>query len=321
RAISSMDDIHDFLDDTHRDPAIAAAVTDLVVDVTTMEAAPLHLLHQLLSIVPNLVDFILLLPPDVPADFLAGFSYHALTLFKTNIPHRCLLSFMENHPTLTTLCLDSCERADPACPLRTQDLSAIVTLECPLGCLHKNPCRNLVRLTAGQRSSTCGIPAAFKAFPAAASLVYLTVEFFPDDYDVLHGIVVATPMLRKLKLLEQHHVTRQRSHARRAWNDFAGWSRCLSKLPHLEELALRTAAAFVPVPASSAHERTVLMRWVTGEKGRGRRCKSNHPTLHHIRVWYRARDLNNGVITYWSRYSGDWSNSFIVRDPAPGTLF
>ncbi|RPD58134.1 hypothetical protein L226DRAFT_573248 [Lentinus tigrinus ALCF2SS1-7] len=257
--MSSLDDIHGFLDDAHRDPAIAAAVTDLIVDMTTMEAAPLYMLHQSLSIVPNLVDLILLLPPGVPEDFLDGFSYHALRLFKTNIPHRCLSSFMESHPTLTTLCLDSCECAEPVCPLCTRDFNAIVTLECPLGCLHKNPCHNLVRLTAGQRSSTCGIPAAFKAFPAAASLVYLTVEFLPDDYDVLQGIVGATPMLRKLKLLEQHRVTRRRSHARRAWNDFAGWSRCLLKLPHLEELALRTAAAFGRVAANVNPGATILL--------------------------------------------------------------
>ena len=36
-----------------------------------------------------------------------------------------------------------------------------------------------------------------------SSLVALTLDIFPDDYDILRSIILFAPMVEKLKLLEQ----------------------------------------------------------------------------------------------------------------------
>ncbi|KAI1782176.1 hypothetical protein LXA43DRAFT_906548 [Ganoderma leucocontextum] len=317
--INSIEDLYQFIDDAEVETRVATAVTDLTVKLG--EPAPIAALRQCLSLVINVTDVVLLLPLHTPPHLLAGLHLPKLELFKTNLPHRDLLPFLGLLPNLSVLCLDSCHRhADErVCPLSGVNLSSVLTMECPAGCASGATRGELVRLTLDDRASIIGIPQALRSF-GAPSLSYLSLDFFPDDYDVLQEIVSAVPRLRKLKLLEKHQKTRRQSHSRRAWNDVARWSGWLSKLTYLEELALRTAASVVRNAANVNCEKATLLRWISGTQ-RQAKHRPRHPTLSHIRVWYRCRDVGNSVITHWSRYTGTWENTLLLRDPLPTTLF
>ncbi|KAI1789834.1 hypothetical protein LXA43DRAFT_1095917 [Ganoderma leucocontextum] len=319
RHISTVEALYQFLDTVAAKAAVATAVTDLTVEL--MEPVPVAPLRQCLSVVINVVDLVLLLPLDPFPYLLVGLPFPKLELLKTNLPHRDLLPFIGLAPHLSVLCLGSCTRDahERVCPLSDANLSNILTMECPAGCASGAARGQLVRLTVDDRSSIAGIPQALRSFPAPL-LSYLSLDFFLDDYDVLQGILSAVPSLRKLKLLEKHRSTRRQSHARRAWNDIATWSQCLLKLAYLEEFALRTAAAFVHLPANVSAEKSTLLKWTSGTQ-RQAKHRPRHPTLNHIRVWYRCRDPGNGVITHWSRYTGAWQNTLLMHDPHENTLF
>ena len=191
------------MDIAEADATFARTVTDLFIEL--VEPIPLAVLRQCLSMVVNVVDLILLLPSDMPVHLLHGFFLPRLQLFKTNLPHRDLLTFVDCMPGLCVLCVGSCGRdaRDRICPLTGADLSRVLTLECPAECLSGTVRKGLIRLTAEDRPSVVGIPPALKSFQSQ-TLAYLCLEFYPDDYDVLQAIVAVVPRLRKLKLLERH---------------------------------------------------------------------------------------------------------------------
>ncbi|RPD67642.1 hypothetical protein L226DRAFT_527732 [Lentinus tigrinus ALCF2SS1-7] len=107
----------------------------------------------------------------------------------------------------------------------------------------------------------------------------------------MESIIAVAPKLRKLKLLEKPRSYRRKCHARRAWNDARSWYRSLLRLDALEDLALRTAAAFIHYPTAAA-ERQIVLRWVAKRLNvpSSDRLACAHPTLSFIRIWYRSGD-------------------------------
>ncbi|PIL35039.1 hypothetical protein GSI_02826 [Ganoderma sinense ZZ0214-1] len=321
RHIGVVEDLYRFIDDVEADVAVALAITHFTVELELEGPVPIVALRQCLSLIINATDLVLLLPLDTPPHLLDNEFLPKLELFKTNLPHGDLLPFLRLHPHLSALCLHSCRRRtdERVCPLRAINLSGVLTMECPAGCAPGATRRQLIRLAVDDRPSVDSIPQALRSF-GAPSLLYLSMDFFPDDYDILREIASVAPCLRKLTLLEKHRNTRRQSHSRHAWNDVVRWSGWLLKLEYLEELALRTAAEVVRRPAIISSEKAALLQWISGTQ-RQAKHRPQHPTLTSIRVWYRCRDANHGVITNWSRYTGTWENTLLLRNPLPTTLF
>ena len=166
-------------------------------------------LLQPLVVTTFLTDLILILPFDPALDALDTLQFPYLELFKTNISHRGLPQFLALHVSLTDLCLDSCGRgADAVCPLAPVDLRHVTTIECPLSCISGIAHPKLLRLTCERkghlRPSSPTIPAVLRKLRTPlVSLFALTVDIFPDDYDILESIIPCAQRIERLKLLER----------------------------------------------------------------------------------------------------------------------
>ncbi|KAI0688943.1 hypothetical protein C8Q76DRAFT_635134, partial [Earliella scabrosa] len=279
----------------------------------------------------NVVDLILILPRNAFGDVLVDLQFHRLQLFKTNLPHRFLPEFLASHPTVTNLCLGSCNPApvpDEPCPLRLVDLRHVETVECALECALATAHPALLRLTVEHLGDPCPRPPTVLRLLQSplVTLFALTLDFFPDDYEMLDQIVRAAPRVQKLKLLEKPCTYRRDGlsrPSRRMWNHATRWARSLFRLEHLEDLALRTASTFVRVPSSVANEKRTVVKWTTktSRPSRSTVRKDPHPTLTSVRVWYRCEEPGGGILTNWSKYSGSWRNIARMSDPQPDELF
>ncbi len=207
-----------FLAKSQQDPDAALLVSDLTIQLGLVVSFS-TLRHSLLS-VPNLTDLVLILSAHVPTILLDNIVFESLVFFKTNLPHASLVVFLSNHPTLTTLSLNSCARDSTAvCPLTTVDLTHVLTIECPTGCVKGASHSNLRRLTMQGSSFHANTPAILRSLTVAlVSLVNLTLDFHPDDHDILERVITAAPRVQSLQLIERASrsvsVSTNRSHSK-----------------------------------------------------------------------------------------------------------
>ncbi|KAI0686205.1 hypothetical protein C8Q76DRAFT_699033 [Earliella scabrosa] len=322
--IASAIDLLEFQDDVHEDPDVAWYAKD----VTIMLSVPFSLVALracLLSSI-NVVDLVLFLPYDMFADILPGIHFPRLQLFKTNLPHRLLKTFLTSHNTITDLCLQGCGRAPgESCPLRLIDLSHVTAVECALECVSATTHPALMRLTAERMRDASPCPAlVLRTLHAPlVALFALTLDFLPDDYDLLDRIVVASPRVQRLKLLERSGAFRRNDQSRRSWNDSTRWAKCLFRLDSLSDLALRTASSLTGPLSTPANELRTVKRW-SSKRSRPSRSvvlTHEHPTLKYVRVWYRCEQPGGAILTSWSKTSGKWRNSNRLRNPPPDVPF
>ncbi|KAI1788017.1 hypothetical protein LXA43DRAFT_895320 [Ganoderma leucocontextum] len=317
RHIESPADLVAFVNDVHQHPAMVFSLDTLVI--TLDGPYPVDALREALFAAVQLEDLILLLPTnDTPDNILNGLHFAHLELFKTNLPHRYVTPFLLQQPSLISLCLGSCgrEHGEP-CPLQVHNLSHVVTAEYPVSCIAGIAHPKLLRLTVEGGCHLYNTPTSLRSIRPFPSLFALTLDFFPDDYDILESVVRVAPRLQKLKLIENH-----RAYVR-PFSGQLSWSRSLFQLEHLEDLSLRTSATFLPPPLALSAEAAAILKWVSRKRRNAQPGKAlqDHPTLSFIRIWYHRRAPGNGIITTWSKSTGTWQN--IVRTIAPplGTAF
>ena len=192
-----------FVQIMEQDPAAAGVVQELTFEITPKPLfynAHVPTIWSGLQLTPNLTDLTLNLPATTPPSVFTGVHFARLHFLRTNLPHRVLVSFLSHHPTLSDLVMGPCGTSR-ACPLADVDLSHVTVLECSATCLaHVAHC-DLNHLTVRRGSSRPSID--FASLPIAASLCSLTIDFFASDRDVLSGIALFAPFLRKLSLLER----------------------------------------------------------------------------------------------------------------------
>ncbi|KAI0755753.1 hypothetical protein C8Q74DRAFT_1441953 [Fomes fomentarius] len=319
--ISSPPDLLEYAEDCFEDLSVALATTELVIALENPFS--IELFRLCLSISSGVTDLILSLPSDVPDNLLVGLQLQHLQFLKANLPHGHLDLFLASHSTVTDLVLGPCAHVPAAgsCPLCALDLHHVTALECPIGCVSDNINPGLLRLTVETHgNSTPYIAPTLRSIsPPLLHLFALTLDFYPDDYDILQNVALAAPRVQKLKLLEKPRQYRRMLHARRAWNDARAWAHVLKKLDFLEDFALRTASSITRAPYKIASEQKTLLKWTnTSSRATG---IHEHPTLTFLRVWYRCLEPNGGITTCWSKTSGSWRN--ISRNSAnpPDTIF
>ncbi|KAI0709164.1 hypothetical protein C8Q76DRAFT_626689, partial [Earliella scabrosa] len=289
-----------------QDPTIALDLQDLFVQINCIPS--FAKLRRYLTFASNLACLYLFLSCPIPPGLLNNISFHGLVFFKTNLPHGSLVGFLSAHSRITTLSLGPCASGLAlACPLSVLPLqSHILAIECSMTCVRAISHPDLLRLTMEAHNPSVDVPGLLRSLPfPLTSLLYLTLDFYPYDYDIIDRIAFATPQVQSLKLIERLLAQRRGTNVRRAWTDGQTWHNSLCALTRLESLALRTASPLIRDPADLAQEREVVLRWVLGE---GLEALQGHLMLSYVRIWYRTQTPGNGVITHWSRASGSWRN-------------
>ncbi|KAI0744428.1 hypothetical protein C8Q76DRAFT_788965 [Earliella scabrosa] len=327
--IQSSLDLHDFQDDVDEDAEVASSARDLTFHLDSPFSFN-ALRHCLLSCI-HVVDLVLILPPDVLPNLLVGVRLHQLQLFKTNLPHRFLPAFLTSHDTITDLCLGGCDparAADELCPLRFLNLSHIGTIECALECTAAVAHPALSRLAVEYMGDPCpDAPTVLRSLACPlATLFTLTLDFYPDDYDLVDQIVLAVPRLQNLKLLEKPRTFGRDGHSRssrRVWNHASRWSKSLFRLDRLKDLRLRTAATFTGLSTSLDTEQATVIKWSTKmtRPSPSTVLKHSHPALMYLRVWYRCEQPGGGILTSWSKGSGRWKNVGRMLNTPPDQPF
>ncbi|KAJ3556071.1 hypothetical protein NM688_g2225 [Phlebia brevispora] len=179
---------------------IGTAVIEL--EVAFDESTPLSLptLRRCLRLMPNITDLILQLPSCSPRVILNGLRFPSLQLLESNLPHRVMAPFIEQHPTIKYLLLGPCE-GGRQCPLHTTPLDDVADLRLPLGCLSDLSTPSAGRLHTFLTDQILSSSTVLRTLRPYSSLYSLTIEFRNDDYDILCGISGLAPTLRKLRLL------------------------------------------------------------------------------------------------------------------------
>ncbi len=295
--------------------AIARVIEDLEISLPLHTGYPASLLRELLRLPCNLETLTLALPSTSPPTILNGLLFPRLTVFTTNLPHLCLVSFLSAHPAIVSLTLQACG-ARNSCPLRQLNLGRLSELRCPARCMadiaHGQVASATVNLTRMASVAALAINAL-----STSPLWSLTIEFFSDDHDILARVAGAAPNLHKIKLLEKPrtqvwdvlyrppyivsdgHFQRRFHHARRPWNDLHNWNSTLLRLPHLEELLLRT---YLTVTGPRRTENTVVWAWANGPGTRTTR----HPNLFHIAFLQGIRVAGGQRLSHWFKRGSDW---------------
>ncbi|KAI0690827.1 hypothetical protein C8T65DRAFT_587611 [Cerioporus squamosus] len=302
------------------DPRVGQAVQELSIYLTPPAFATprcrfvyCRVLRNALRSAPNVTDLTLLVPETMPPDVFFLVDMQQLRLFKTNLPHAMIAGFLGNHPFITDLVIGPCGSVDEPCPLRDIDLEHVATLECEQSCVSAIAHPGLFRLSVDNHSAHHA-STIFRSLAAPPTDLYsLTLDFLPDEHNVLANIAYSSPRLRKLKLLERKGSLPSRRNSprpRRAFNDYLAWHRGLRKLPFLEEVALRTSAALVSRAADLEMERRLILGWATGLCSRTvanpSRALNVHPQLYHITIWYGST-LANSVLSKWFKDTGVWT--------------
>ncbi len=259
-------------------------------------------MRKALRAAPNLTDLALLLPKTTPQAIFFQVSFPVLQSFKTNLLHRTVQPFLAQHTTLMTLVVGPCGTTGP-CPLANVQLDHLTTLKCHAPCLHALAHGGLVFLKVENHSATCFMSKIVRTLPSPMPSLYsLSIDIFPDDTNVLSGILRAAPRVKKLRLLERqgnmvrHHpyfrchsdrdrLQERRTYRRRVFNDYITWYRDLRKLVLLEELAVQTAFPLSSRPGHADSERRVINGWVSGLRYRRSLTAAPsraHPSLYCI---------------------------------------
>lgn len=196
-----------FIELAERKRAVADAVQVLSVDLRQLPDFSVSQLRGVLRLVKNVQDLILYLPlQPLPVELLSDIKFGDLDFFASNIPHAALASFLEKHPTISSLILDTCSGTE-ACPSDTHSLPAVISLQCPVSCIKAVPYRQAIRLVLQMTGPSRSMSTILRGMTTSLQLSVLIVDISPDDYDVLQEIARVFPRVRKLKLIEQKTVT------------------------------------------------------------------------------------------------------------------
>lgn len=210
RTISSLPEAYAFVQVAHAYAAVGNALLEFTLDIhqNTLEdqasrTVYIPTMRKALRAAPNLTDLTLLLPKTTLDAIFFQIYFPALRSFRSNLPHRKIRPFLVQHPALTTLVVGPCGAAGP-CPLADIQLDQLTTLECHAPCLHALAHGGLVFLKVENHSATCYMSSILCNLPSPMlSLYSLSVDLFPNDTDVLLGILLAAPRVKKLKFLER----------------------------------------------------------------------------------------------------------------------
>ncbi|PIL36029.1 hypothetical protein GSI_01689 [Ganoderma sinense ZZ0214-1] len=311
RTIRSIADASQFVTSALAKCTVGWAVDTLTINIQLPPIPPV--IRSVLVLVPYLTDLTLLLPAETPPALLFNINFRVLKFFKTNLPHHILTSFLNRHRLVTILVLGPCGRSG-GCPLAVGDFEHVTDLECEATCAKNLVHRRLRHLAiVGKSLRGPRIPAILRQVPVVASALYhLTMDFFPDDSDILHAIHRFAPFLKKLRLVERRGgASRHGSSQRRVFKDPLVWGQALRKLSYLEEFALKTSVDLVAFPGQLELERQVIFGWAYGVRVRKSRnlrpppVRKAHPTLYHIRIYYgRTRDAS--VLSKWFKDGQVW---------------
>ncbi|OJT15122.1 hypothetical protein TRAPUB_8319 [Trametes pubescens] len=206
RHITTVEGLIHFMELATLNPAIGSIVQTLTIDFKHMVSFSVSQLRAALLIVPNVQELLLYLPSPVPFGLLTDIRFRTLDFIATNIPHASLVSFLSSHPTVTSLVLGPCGKSK-ACPLAAVSTPNLVALECSVGCLSATSYSRLSRLTLDLPEAGVHMPTIIRHMTNVSSLSSLTVDFFPDDFDIVDAIADAIPQVRKLKLVEKKKPT------------------------------------------------------------------------------------------------------------------
>ncbi|PIL29463.1 hypothetical protein GSI_08405 [Ganoderma sinense ZZ0214-1] len=312
RTISTIENVELFVHEMSVTVRSGTGIQNLTIRLTGLPIFQETLVAPIrtsLQLVPELTDLTLLLPLAPPPDLLLNLKFKALQFFKSNLPHTALTTFLARHHSVSDLVLGPCGPAKP-CPLYDVDLSHVTNLECEATCVRSLAHSDLFRLTIGKSTEGPRVGVVFRTSPVCVSGLYsLTIDFFPDDIDVLDNLSLFAPFLRKLRLLEQRGAFRHNRSGRRPFNDALVWARALRKLRFLEELSLQTSAGLILRPGDYHLERSLVLSWVYGVRTWALRrpppSAKAHPTLYHVRLWYGARG-NDPALSKWFKDGEEW---------------
>lgn len=217
RSIDSADRLDNFVALVTLKPALGSCVEVFNLDIRHAAAFSVPQLRAALLLLPNVQDLCLFLPSPVPPGLLADIRFRTLDYFATNIPHASLTTFLSGHSTLTSLILGSCGKSK-SCPLSAVKFPDLMTLQCTITCIDALPYSQVSRLTLELPEAGGCIPTVLRAMPTSSSVLAftsLTLDFLPDDFDILDAIIQAVPHVRKLKLIEKKKTTVRVSFIRR----------------------------------------------------------------------------------------------------------
>ncbi|KAI0646435.1 hypothetical protein C8Q79DRAFT_1010064 [Trametes meyenii] len=311
RNITSACKLDAFIDHATHNPILGTVVETLRIDLLNEAAFSAAMLRSALVLAPNVQDLLLYLPPPVPLGLLANARFPTLDFFATNVPHASLPVFLSNHPTLTSLILGPCGKTSP-CLLESVKMPNIASLQCTMDCLPLLPYEQVSRLTLDHPDSGACAPTVLRAMTATVYVTSLTVDIYPNDFDILEAIAQATPLVRKLKLVEKNMHTRVDSPGRRPWNDRSKWHRELCKLSLLEELGVVTEAPLISGQSGDFDEELkVIMLWSEAKTKNG----GTHATLYHIMLRYGAQTSTSGVLSHWYKVAGSWTHVTSASGP------
>ncbi|KAJ3558932.1 hypothetical protein NM688_g641 [Phlebia brevispora] len=292
-------------------PDIGTAVIELEVAFSENTPFSLLTLRKCLQLMPNINDLILRLPSCSPRVTLSGLRFPSLQLVESNLLHRVMVPFIEQHPTINYLLLGPCE-GGRRCPLHATSLDNVTDLRLPLGCLSDLANPSISRLHAFLTDQILSSSTILRTLRSYSSLYSLTVEFRNDDYDILCGISGLAPTLRKLRLLVQPSFQRRERQSRRAWNNTVIWARDLRRLQRLEELLIQVDNALVNNPRAEDEEEMLIYKWLSG-----RSCPTDdwtgshiHPTLYHIGIWYYEVSYVSSIVSDWWKDVPRWCRRY-----------
>ncbi len=203
---------------------VATAIFDFEVKVTAgrgsfIAGQSMRQLRAILNCLTNVKSLILQLPPSwarlqvLPrADV-----YSNLVLFKANIPHAALVSFLQNHPHIEILTLGPCNaNADGGpCPLSditNSHIRALRELTCPPSCVRAvaQGSQEVGKLFAtydgiqGNIFPICKLLDFNRIWPSA-NVTILHLDYDHTAVRLLKRIAAAAPGLISLKLTESKY--------------------------------------------------------------------------------------------------------------------
>ncbi|PIL23659.1 hypothetical protein GSI_14972 [Ganoderma sinense ZZ0214-1] len=186
RRIENDSDFYVFTVGATANPAVGTAVEHLTIEVNNTYSS--RLLRSSLQIAPNIQDLILMLPGLFPLRLLDGVVFNRLQLFKTNLPHNRLVTFLSAHQTLGFLDLGPCGRSQK-CSLTSVDLSRIHDIRCPIKCFSTLVHLGSIRIHGDLTRPKTVVSTVLCSFPIAFFAVYtLSLHFNPTDDDIVASI-------------------------------------------------------------------------------------------------------------------------------------
>ncbi|KAH7904591.1 hypothetical protein BJ138DRAFT_1106694 [Hygrophoropsis aurantiaca] len=275
-------------------------------------------LQSLLRMASNLEDLSLRIPEYSRARWGRLFQHlrlRRLELFQASAPHFFLANFLNHHPTIKYLTLESCQTTIDACGMATVSLPQLEELSAPMACaveLIGGIHLNRVKVTSqSERDEAVPITTFFAAISHPMTpLTSLSMDFNSFDYNLLWRIARAAPLLSALKLQEKPPRLSVRGvRWRRAWNNARQWSKDLASLSRLKHFDLATYAPVVKQAGNEEKELAVVCGWVP---------ESGAHMLNNITLLY-GKGSKSSTLSFFVRREGRWlktttDNSFNIHN-------